>query len=486
MQVARTLLVAVVLVANSALTLFSASAAAADNGSGGTSGALFAGDLGRWLEREAIPELVTLVGRHPRFRGEQIRVVTMAGGRPTLAGSGLSHALRDRLTHQLTRVKGVQIAWQNPAGHCGVPRTSPYLLGVEIVSESRANSLVTIAIVDVEEGVWVSGGYLQWRGVLTPSERRALSQQRTAAPEGTIDSPLPSRQRQQIATVLLTNIECSLRGGLDGGVRVVAGDESDSLVNALTADIREALTRSATVSVVNEPGASNQSRGTEAEWTLELASSNDGGGAVVATLHSAAASQRLGAVYIQRPQSARLAAGTPQIPVVPAPSDLRLPLIDQLHEVPAKAGDVCYRRSAECLEVQFELTAPSYLFVLRTRPSGELSLGSCSSPRKTAGTKRYRMQIRDGGAGFYALATSDHSLARRLHRQLAAGARNCGDRSRGDWLDQLEATLAEASEPVDWQVFQIPARLGDEPPAAKALVMNRSSDPALLHSSREN
>lgn len=452
----------------------------------GSSGELFGGELGRWLENDAIPELSTLVGKHPRFRGEQIRVVSMEGGRPALGSNQLSAAVRDQLTHRLTRIKNVRVAWQTTATRCGVPRHTPYLLGVEITSESRSRSLVTIAMVDVEEGIWVSGGYLQWRGTLTQQERDALARMVAVAPAGTIEAPLAGGRHKQITAVLLSNIECSLRGGLDGSVQIVVADTNDDLLMGVSAQLREALTRSATITLVDSFTKEGDNTAERADWLLQLRASSDVGEAVVATLaqnkkEGAAESQRLAAVYVRR-VGASVVASTPQTPAVTrqqatqagdqqqaAPSyqvsgdkSVHSSLIDQLHEVPAQPGDRCYMRSAGCLEVQFDLTAPSYLLVLRTQPSGSLNLGSCSSPRKMSGTKRYRLQVRQAGAGFYAVATTDLALARRLHRQLVAGATNCGDRGRGDWLDQLEATLASAGQALDWRAFHIPARFGDD------------------------
>ncbi len=437
------------------LVLVALTTPAFGDSSRGSANELFAGELGRWLQNDAIPELAVLVGKHPRFQGEQIRVVTMAGGRPALGSNQLSAAVRDQLTHRLTQIKGVQIAWQTGADRCGVPRNTPYLLGVEITSESRSRSLVTIAMADVEEGIWVSGGYLQWRGVLTQQERHALARLVASAPAGTIDSPLPGDRHNQISALLLKNIECALRGGLDGDVQVAVANSGDELLTAVAERLREALSRSATVVLVNGFDQANSSGEDGADWLLELRLSSDIGEAVIATLApnnqaSDTGRQRLAAVYVrQAGQNTVVSPGASPVVSV-APSTL---LIEDLHEVPVKPGDRCYARSAECLEVQLDLSAPSYLLVLRTQPGGSLNLGSCARPRRVSGTKRYRLQIREGGAGFYAVATTDSELAARLHRQLAAGASNCGDRGRSDWLTQFEATLASAKSTLDWRAF---------------------------------
>lgn len=462
---------------------------------------LFGGDFGRWLQAEALPELSRLVGKHPRFRGEQIRVVTMEGGRPALDDNELTAAVRDQLTHRLTRVNGVQIAWQTAPVRCGVPRKIPYLLGVEVSGESRMRSLVTIALVDVEEGVWVSGGYLQWRGALTQQERRALVRSVAAVPTGSIEHPLPGGRHKEITATLLENIECSLRGGLEGGVQVVAADPADGLLTSVAAQLREALTRSASLVLVERSPRADKQGAVAADWVLELSTSRDVGEAVVATLtptdggRGQLERQRLAAVYVHRSEPTRLATTRPeerttgrpqQSTRVSATPTAPVALIDELHEVPAKEGDVCYRRSAACLELQFELTAPSYLLVLRTAPSGALNLGSCSNPRKSEGTKRYRLQLRETGVGFYAVATTDLALARRLHRQLAAGASNCGDRSRSDWLTQFETALASAQEQVDWHAFRVPARRQGESYEPEALAANHRVVRPAADFSREN
>jgi len=280
---------------------------------------------------------------------------------------------------------------------------------------------------------------------------------------GSIDSPLPASEHKQISTLLLRQIECSLLGGLEGGVEVVATNPDDQLLATLAEELHESLVHSATVAVVNR---SQSDASLVTEWRLELGASTDVGESVVATLSSEAApSAQLAAVYVQRSLAANVASNN-----LPNLSAGAMTLIDAMHEVPQQPGDTCYRRSAECLEVQFELVKPSYLIVLRTRPGGAMSLGSCSTPIKVAGTKRYRMRTHATGAGLYALATFDQQLAQRLHGQLAAGARNCRERVRGDWLAELESTLAQADEPVDWQTFRLSTRLGVARDKSEAVV----------------
>ena len=48
---------------------------------------LLTGALGRWLSDSAAPELAEALGRHPRFKGEVIRIVAMRNGKPDDAGN---------------------------------------------------------------------------------------------------------------------------------------------------------------------------------------------------------------------------------------------------------------------------------------------------------------------------------------------------------------------------------------------------------------
>ena len=433
---------------------------------------LFSGDLGRWLSSEAYPRFSELVGKHPRFNGELIQVISMSGGQPAAQSDALTQAIRKQLTQQLTRLRSVQIAWREPERACGIRRTAPYLLGVEVARESRGRYSVTLALVDVEEGVWVNGGYQQWRGSLTLDERTALGRVVSEGAPGSIDAPIAAQNRSVIVAQLLERIDCALRGGLDGSVRVVAAQPEDELLQNLVVDLRGRYATSASVHLAEDPAA--------ADWELSLALSESAALSVSASLvpvagaASQAGAQRLATVFVSR-KSATSGATVARVPRPVATDSTsaaspasrggdadRESLIVDLHEVPSRPGEPCHRLSAACVEVTFDLAFPSYVIVLRTQPGQSMKLGSCGSPRRTSGSKRYRLSVRDPGAGFYALATRDADLASRLQRTLAAGAENCGARSRTDWLGGLEKTLARAGEALDWRVFRVPPRYSDQ------------------------
>ena len=416
---------------------------------------LFAGELGEWLRSDVQPELTELLGKHPRFRGERVRVVAMHNGVPAVESNELTRAVRDQLTHSLTRVKGVALVWNEANVTCGVPKKTPYLLGVEVLREGRARYLVRIAMVDVEEGVWVSGAHMQWRGTLTPDERDAAGSKVVDAAAGTIDRPLPAHSREALVQRLAEGIQCTLKGGVEGDIYIAAADKSDPALVAAAALLRERLVRSALLSVAETAD--------DADWNLELNRVTDIQDSIVATLasdapgsDSGASAQRLAAVYVQR------ATSLDKVVTRDEPNRSLDSLIENLHQVVPRAGEHCYAASANCTEVQFDMPEPGYLLVLRTGDNGVLSLEQCGALKKTSGTKRFRLSAKSA-QGFYALGTLRRSLALKIQAELKNASVNCRasravrSESRkaadGQWLARLSRLIESEPDQLDWQSY---------------------------------
>ena len=423
---------------------------------------MFGGSLGVWLSGEAQSELTKLLSAHPRFRGERISVVAMRDGLPASHSDELTQAIRSQLTHRLAKVQGVQLAWRAATTGCAVPRETPYLLGVEVEAEGRNRHLVRIAMVDVNEGIWVNGAHLQWRGILTSEERRAQNTSSIDGASGSIDKPLAASDRVAILEQLIQGIECTLALSVEGRVEIVAADDADVLLNELASSLRKQMVHSAKVSVA----ANHQS----ADWQLQLALTQDLGQSVVATLTAiengeldSSSVQRLAAVYVRGAagvEPARVAAGS--TPVGPEQSLQRgadLDLITNMRAAELGPGDPCYRPSGNCLEVEFELAQPGYVLVL-SNDGGLLHLGSCKRAGKIDGLRRYRVRKGRSGQGrgelsVYALATQDAVVARTLHELLSAQAVNCGGGGGATdaWLNAIDQLTTDAPGKVHWQAF---------------------------------
>ena len=174
-------------------------------------------------------------------------------------------------------------------------------------------------MVDVDEGVWVSGANLQWRGQLNRAERQANLTASVDGAGGTIDKPLAASNRAAVVEQLLEGIQCSLQGGVEGSVHIAAADDEDPLLAELAVKLRKQVMHTAWLTVAENA--------TAADWQLRLAAKQDVGESVVATLGAAdatsnSATQRLTAVYIRRDRPNTLVAqssSTNQIPAsVPA------------------------------------------------------------------------------------------------------------------------------------------------------------------------
>ncbi len=425
---------------------------------------LFGGALGDWLRRDAQTKLTELLSSHPRFHGERIRVVVMREGQPATESDGLTQAIRAQLTHKLAQIDNVQLVWGETSRGCQVPRNTPYLLGVEVTQESRSRHLVRIAMVDVEEGIWVSGANLQWRGQLNQAEQRAKLTASVDGQSGTIDKPLAASNRSSVVEQLLASIQCSLQGGLDGSVYIAAADEKDTLLVELSRKLRERVLHSAWLTVAEDAEA--------ADWQLQLAAVQDVGESVVATLDSGAndtSTQRLAAVYIRRdaaPTRVARSGSKPSGVTKNASAPLAGNLLGEITPVAPEPGERCFSPRANCTEVGFDMAAPGYVMVLSTG-SGAVNLSSCKQPVRTSGAKRYRFKTSELGresanlsagesTNIYAVATLDRKLAIELHREFLRAADNCG-RTGGaqttDWLAALDAMVSRAPEEIYWQAF---------------------------------
>ena len=453
-------------------TLLLLSLAGLSSASLASSEELFGAELGAWLERTAVPELTEVLGRHPKFSGETIRVVTMRDGKPSSVTDGLSQALRAQLTHKLSRSGNIRIAWLDAALPCAaVTRSVPYLLGVETLRRGRRKAEVRIALVDVEEAVWVPGVNLHWSGVLTANEHQALATQHTSAPAGTLASPIELADYDRVAEQLMARINCNLRHALEGEVFILAQKSSE--LAGLALHLRQRIGTSPRLSIAR--------READADWLLEMQLSEvEGvGHELVLELRSTdqdldQALQRLAAVYVRPAHSLMKRTAGPSVQVsavtVPRIKQRQGPLLRSMKMVEPALSNRC-RMSGDargsspvqgvgCVEVELALLRASYLVVFQTEASGRLALPDCAAPRnRVNGLKRFRLSPRGSSARVYAVATQDRALARRVHESLREAAVNCSRPAkpiRGVWLERTVALLDRHTGAYEWRDIQIP------------------------------
>jgi hypothetical protein len=414
-------------------------------------GELLGGSLGRWLDETAGPELAEMLARHPKFKGETVRFVPMSDGRAEPAGNRLAQAVEQRLTRHLIRAEGVRIAWERDRQPCAAPEEVPYLLGIEIQKRGPDAYHLDIAMVDVEEGVWVSGVSLAWKGRLLPAERTALATRVKGGPPGSMESPLALRDSNVIGEIMLEGLGCAIPAGLDGSLYVAMPAESEF------SGVAQALTRQLSV----RPLAAVTIDRARASWEMTLTARPLGNGTdeLVATLRDLRrddSAQQIASVVVLRTRSERPGPATP----------LGMPaaLLSGLSYEMARSRGVCQSSAGPggCVEVSFDLLRPAYLLVVSSRDE-RLESQVCGRSLRIAqpGPRRYRLRVPSAAAtagrpdaGVYVLAVEKRSVAHRIARQINSGPGACPGSVQGgagQWLQALSRLLAEYDTEVDWR-----------------------------------
>ncbi|NIP15192.1 MAG: hypothetical protein GWM88_10920 [Pseudomonadales bacterium] len=420
-------------------------------GAAASGGELLGGSLGRWLDETAGPELAETLARHPKFKGETVRFVPMLNGRTESAGNRLVQAVEQRLTGHLIRAEGVRIAWARDPQPCAAPEDVPYLVGIEIHKRGSDSYHLNIAMVDVDEGVWVNGVSLAWKGRLLAAERAALATRVNGGPPGSMENPLALGDSRVIGELMLEGLGCAIPAGLDGSLYVAM--PADSALSG----VAQALTRQLSV----RPLAAVTIDRAQASWEMALTARPLGNGAdeLVATLSDLRRDdsfQQIASVVISRPRSSRPEAATP----------LGMPaaLLSGLSHEMARSRGVCQSSAGPggCVEVSFDLLRPAYLLVVSSRDE-RLESQVCGRSLRIAqpGPRRYRLRVPSApgapgrpDAGIYVLAVEKRSVAHRIARQINAGPGACpgGVReSAGAWLQAFSRLLTEYRNDVDWR-----------------------------------
>lgn len=144
--------------------------------------------LEQWLSGTVAPTLAKKLEQHPKFRGEVIRLSAMQSGRLTEKSNDLVRMIERDLTVRLMRYDGVRIHYP---GKEFKPSDRPvhYVLGVDVHKHHRFEHRVTVAMVDLNEGIWMGGTAFRWQGRLSRTEQQLLGNQATTQRASTRQSP---------------------------------------------------------------------------------------------------------------------------------------------------------------------------------------------------------------------------------------------------------------------------------------------------------
>ncbi len=405
--------------------------------------------LDAWLRDKAAPKLAEVLGKHPKFKGSRIRFVGVDLGQPTPIDNALAAEISRVLTHRVLQTGAADVEGPSSRVRCRrILASEPYLVGIDIQSEGRSRHRVNLAIMDVEEGVWVAGISLGWRGRLTSDEARALRSRVQTGPAGSVDRPIALSEQTEIVQRLLQQVRCALPSGLEGTVAL--RQPEDARLVSISTGLGQQL--------VLEPGYV-LSDGDDADWLMRIEVSEQDAQRLVLTLAPGdrpATRQQLASLVMR-------VSGPVETPSRPA----RLPTPDPsqpeylLSELDVAGATPCRSGSGDCVEVGFEIDKAAHVLVFRTHEAGVVPT-SCTTRQelKPAGELRYRVRLPDAGtdrAGIYVVASERREPIRRLRKIVQAATSRCGTKQVGasDWRGELIRAAAELEGRLEWRVVHL-------------------------------
>ncbi|MEQ8858024.1 MAG: hypothetical protein RIC56_05205 [Pseudomonadales bacterium] len=456
MAPSRALIVAVIAVLGVG---FGASAAAAE--------ALLGGELGRWIDGEAAPELGATLSRHPRFSGATVRLATVVPGAAPGQSNRLARAVERRLRQRLLEMDGVRLALDPPERGCAPPRTIDYLVRIEVSPVGARSLRVHVAVVDVAESVWVSGISHQWQGRVSAAERAAQAETVSQASAGSAASPISLDDPRAVAVAMKADLACLLPGGLDGALFVETPPRPPLARVGLALQSELAF----------EPLAALTADRGDARWLLTLEARDATADVHELSLNltdsAGGAPQRVASVFVSGVIDAPAAASVVAVarapePPVPGPARGLLSALSVSASAPEGICDFRRARVNSCVEIDFELNAPAYLFVISTRDHALAEVSCGRLERSDAGPRRFRVRVPPGDyavrgaaagpdAGFYVIAAKSRTVASRLRVVLASAPGQCGSRERSAarWIAELQALLAREADGIAWRAVQL-------------------------------
>ncbi|MFP6808116.1 MAG: hypothetical protein VB957_13200 [Pseudomonadales bacterium] len=405
-------------------------------------GTVIEGDLGDWLVQDAAPKLSEVLTRHPRFKGKAIKVTAMEDGYPIEVSDELTRQIKAQLVESLLSNPEVKIVFGD-SNRCQ-PISVDTVLGIDVNKRSNNRYHVSIAMVDIEEGIWLSGTNISWQGRVTPRQNRAFN---TAFSSRVNQRLFSKTQSREISDSLYLQLQCGVeilspvyfKPGIDGTNSEVLRLLQSRLANNMstTLNLREA------VSVIGIQGKSRQSTGNDF-YTLAV------------TLSTAEDPEQ-----VHRIAEVKITGNTLQLarnnPAIPATSNL----LSDIGIVTKNKRDAhCGRRDKHCVDISFKLNEAAYT-VLFYSIGGYLEPLNCETPRRQrAGTQRYGLKIPNSNSplapsvGFYVLAFRDKAIAGRVNRVLASGAKSCnphGKRQLTSFTDLLQQNIHR----LDWKAIHL-------------------------------
>ena len=396
------------------------------------------GTLGTWIAQQASPRLSEILTQHPRFQGERIRIMATEDGHPVPIRDQLTDQIREQLIDDLLSIADVQIVFDD-TNRCKPIRVDT-ILGIEVQEHKSREHRISLAMVDIEEGIWLNGTNVFWHGRLTDDQRRAFNTRLAKRPSTNLFN---TSQIAEIAQALHSQMQCNNRIATPIFFEPAVDDPGRKVLRKLIEKIsNQALTtldKEAAVSII-------RLEHTPREFSLGLTRRD-----LPAAVHRVAAVS-----LIATPAMKGYTSGASHKVAPSLLSDIQL-------DERLSRGSVCDVRKDNCADISFEFYQSAYPVIFYTA-NGQVAPLSCEAPiRQKAGRLHYGLNVPDGNSptrpsvGFYALAFSDKSDAKAVHQAILEMAPKCGGRQQGNenWAASLQGLMSGQNSRFQWRAIHL-------------------------------
>ena len=394
------------------------------------------GPLGTWITQQASPKLGEILSQHPRFKGERIRIMAMQDGQPMAVTDLLTDQIREQLLEDLLSLANVKIVFDDE--HRCNPIRVDTILGIDVHKHDSRKHRISLAMVDLKEGIWINGTNVFWQGRLSKQQRQALDTPLGIRNLGTV---FKLHQSEEISEALYKQMQCN---------RVVA---TPVYFASATADGQTEVL----VKLIAKIASQN------------LITTDPDAAASVISLHHGQGKFRLGLTNSEDPGQnqtiAEINIAEYASPLMPSRD--RPPEPNMLSEIQlldhASGENVCQANKENCIDISFELYEAAYTLIFYT-VDGQTAPLSCDLPKRSRrGRQHYGLNVPVGDStrrpsvGFYALAYQDRSAANAVHRVLRKSSSKCDGSwtSNEDWVDSLKQVLSKQRSPANWRAIHL-------------------------------
>ncbi len=425
-------------------------------------------ELGDWVDDKAVPKLSELLTRHPRFKGMPIKVMAMKDGYPDTISDELTHQIKSQLIDGLLKTSDIRIAIESTAP-CQ-PLKVDTILGIEVKKQHGNKYRVALAMIDIEEGIWLNGSNISWQGKVSRDQKKAYEMPFTSPAAGL--AVLNLNQTAAITEALVSQLQCSVYLPSPLYFEPV----EDESIAAIQSRIKSRLSRSFATTIQLSEAASIINL-----QHIRKTGSNDARipthlnkdyfthtlGLNMATTSAPEDMHRIATVrVVQEPTMANPVART-TINSTRTSGDHSEVAPDLLTEIKLVSNymrsNACQTGDRQCVDIRFSLKRPAYTVIFYSK-NGELRPITCDKPtRNAAGSHHYGLILPEGtspdipATGFYVVAVEKRSTAIALNQTLTNTSHHCTGEGADDpqALITFRDSLKKFSRQTDWQAIHL-------------------------------